>query len=176
MRSITRLILFSAAILIKAVYYAEAVCATTATGFSATTVLSGRLSEIDVLNKPIIPDSSKDDRQAKLWLSSQKTTEPSDLYVQSNLWQPGGSTGWHTHPGHSLIIVTAGTVTEYQGHDPGCKPHVYATGMTFVDPHDDHVHIIRNEGNVVTRTTAVQLIPTGAARRIDVADPGNCRF
>src|SRR5215211_6166590 len=42
------------------------------------------------------------------WLSIQKTKGPSDLYVQNNVWAPGGTTGWHTHPGHSLIIVTAG--------------------------------------------------------------------
>ena len=50
------------------------------------------------------------------------------MYVQSNVWQPGGSTGWHTHPGHSLIIVTAGTVTAYEGDDPDCTPHVYTAG------------------------------------------------
>ena len=48
----------------------------------------------------------------------QKTKGASDLYVQSNVWAPGGTTGWHTHPGHSLIIVTAGTVTAYDGDDP----------------------------------------------------------
>jgi len=48
--------------------------------------------------------------------------------------------------------------------------------MTFVDPGGDHVHIVRNEGAVEARTIAVQLIPTGQPRRIDVADPGNCHF
>ena len=56
-----------------------------------------------------------------------------------------GTTGWHTHPGQSLIIVTEGTVTAYEGDDPECKPTVYTKGMTFVDPGGDHVHIIRNE-------------------------------
>ena len=57
-----------------------------------------------------------------VWLSFQKTKGSSDLYVQSNVWAPGGSTGWHTHPGHSLIIVTAGTVTAYDGDDAECQP------------------------------------------------------
>jgi hypothetical protein len=57
--------------------------------------------------------------------------------VQNNVWQPGGTTGWHTHPGHSLIIVTAGTVTAYEGNDPDCTPHVYTQGMGFVDPGGD---------------------------------------
>jgi quercetin dioxygenase-like cupin family protein len=98
------------------------------------------------------------------------------LYVQSNVWKPGGSTGWHTHPGHSLIVVTAGTVTNYERLDPDCKPHVYTQGMGFVDPGGDHVHILRNEGATEARTIAVQLIPAAAVRRIDAEDPGNCHF
>jgi quercetin dioxygenase-like cupin family protein len=150
--------------------------ATPAAGFMATTIMSGPFGEIDIVSKPIVPDSNENDRRAKAWLSLQNATGPSDLYVQSNVWQPGGSTGWHTHPGHSLIIVVAGTVTEYEAPDPDCKPHVYTKGMTFVDPHHDHAHIIRNEGNLVARTIAIQLIPAGVARRIDFADPGSCHF
>jgi hypothetical protein len=178
MRRKTCVVLLSTAVVVTALHCAGNVWATPAVGFTATTVASGTFGEIDVLNKSIIPDSSKNDRRAKVWLSLQKTEGPSDLYVQSNVWQPGGSTGWHTHPGNSLIIVTEGTVTEYEGPDPECRPHVYTRDMTFVDPHShgNHVHIIRNEGNVVARTTTIQLIPAGATRRIDVADPGNCHF
>lgn len=82
--------------------------------------------------------------------------------------------GWHTHPGHSLIIVTAGTVTAYEGHDPGCKPTVYTEGMGFLDQGGGHVHILRNEGAVEARTITVQLIPEGAVRRIDAPAPENC--
>ncbi len=92
------------------------------------------------------------------------------------MWAPGGSTGWHTHPGHSLIIVTAGTVTAYDAHDSKCEPHIYEAGTGFVDPGGDHSHIIRNEGSVEARTVAVQLIPADATRRVDVANPGNCPF
>jgi hypothetical protein len=67
-------------------------------------------------------------------------------------------------------------VTEYEGGDASCTPHVYTAGMTLVDPGGDHVHIIRNEGSAVARTVAVQMIPAGAVRRIDVEDPGNCHF
>jgi quercetin dioxygenase-like cupin family protein len=150
--------------------------ATIAAGFTATTTMRGLFSEMDISSRPVIPNSIEDDRRAKAWLSRQKITGPSYLYVQSNVWQPGGSTGWHTHPGHSLIIVTAGTVTEYEAPDLDCKPHIYEKGMTFVDPHGDHAHVVRNEGDTVARTIAIQLIPAGKARRIDFADPGNCRF
>jgi hypothetical protein len=170
-RRLSWLVLFSAGIVVAALYHASRVQATPAEGFVGTTIAQGRFGEIDVFNK-LIPLANKGD----LWLSWQKTTGSSDLFVQSNVWQPRGSTGWHTHPGHSLITVTAGSVTAYEGNDPDCKPHVYTVGMGFVDPGGGHVHIIRNEGDVVAQTVAVQLIPAGQQRRIDVADPGNCHF
>ena len=83
-----------------------------------------------------------------VWLSLQKTKGPSDLYVQSNVWQVGGFTGWHTHPGHSLVTVTAGAMTNYDGDDPTCTGKVYTAGMTFVDHGGDHAHMVRNEGFV----------------------------
>ncbi len=152
------------------------VMATDASGFTSTPLSSipGRFDEIDVFNHFLPPNTPP--RKRNLWLSWQRTKGQSDLYVQSNIWQPGGQTGWHSHPGHSLIVVTAGTVTAYEGHDPECSPHVYTVGMGFVDPGGDHVHIVRNEGTSVAQTIAVQLIPAGQPRRIDADDPGNCHF
>jgi quercetin dioxygenase-like cupin family protein len=178
-RELTCLLLFTAGIVFLALLSAtntSTAWATPAAGFTTTTTMKGPFREMDLSSRLVIPDSIEDDRQAKAWLSLQKTTGSSDLYVQMNLWQPGGSTGWHTHPGHSLIIVTAGSVTEYEAPDLDCKPHVYNKGMMFVDPHGDHAHVIRNEGNKVARTIAIQLVPSGTARRIDSADPGNCHF
>jgi hypothetical protein len=159
------------AVIVVTTLYAGKVLATPASGFSGTTLALGRFGEIDVFNQLAPPNNN-----GNLWLSLQKTKGASDVYVQSNIWQPGGTTGWHSHPGHSLITVTAGTVTEYEGDDPNCTPHVYTTGMGFVDPGGDHVHIIRNEGTVPASAIAVQLIPAGATRRIDAPAPGNCPF
>ena len=167
-------VLFSAAIMVTALYHAKKAQATPAAGFTATTLALGRLGNIDVFNSFIPANVQPHEHEEDIWLSWQKTKGSSDLYVQSNVWQPGGSTGWHSHPGHSLIIVTAGTVTNYESDDPECAPHVYTQGMSFVDAGGNHVHIIRNEGTVVSQTIAVQLIPAGATRRIDAAAPANC--
>lgn len=172
-KKLTWAVLLSAAIVITALYHARNVLATGAGGFTGTTLALGRFGEIDVFNQLIPPNGNSN---GNLWLSMQKTKGSSDLYVQSNVWQAGGSTGWHSHPGHSLIIVTAGTVTAYEGDDPNCKPSVYTQGMGFVDPGGDHVHILRNEGTVTASTITVQLIPAGAQRRIDAPSPGNCPF
>ncbi len=171
-RRLTCLVLASAAIAATALYHHRKALATTAEGYKSTVLAVGRIGDMDVSNS--FPHGLK--AEVNEWVSLQETKGLSDVYVQSNVWAPGGSTGWHSHPGHSLIIVTAGAVTDYEGHDPDCKPHVYKTGTAFVDPGGDHVHILRDEGAVEAKTVVVQLIPAGAARRIEVADPGNCHF
>ena len=179
-QKVTCLVLFAAVIAVTTLYQAGKLQATSPDKFTGTTLAVGKFGGINVLNHSIVEGA---DPNNKNWLSLQKTQGTSDVYVQSNVWQPGGSTGWHTHPGHSLIIVTAGTVKAYDGHDPSCTPTEYTVGMGFVDPGDGHVHNLRNEGTVDARTVAVQMIParpdgTSSApdRRIDAENPGNCPF
>ncbi len=65
----------------------------------------------------------------------QLTTKgASDVYVTRNAIAVGGNSGWHTHPGPSLIIVTVGEITAYDGDDPTCAPKRYRAGEGFVDP------------------------------------------
>ena len=161
-------------ITLGATAYLGKLYATPSSGFTGTTIAVGRFGDIDVNNHLFSPDTPP--RGQNLWLSLQKTKGLSDLFVQNNVWQPGGTTGWHTHPGHSLIIVTAGTVTTYEGDDPSCTAHVYTVGMGFVDEGGDHVHVIRNEDAVEARTVAVQLIPAGATRRVDATPNTACSF
>jgi hypothetical protein len=141
---------------------------------ATTTILAkSRFADIDV-NFRADP--------AGLWRSRIKTRGASDVYVVDNklapatATSPAGTTGWHSHPGPSLIEVVAGTVTNYEGDDPSCTPHVYAAGSGFVDAGGEDVHMLRNEGSVPAETIAVQLLPQDATRRIDAPDPGHCRF
>jgi hypothetical protein len=185
-QKLTWLLLVGAAIVVMALHYAGNVWATTPnSGFKPTTIATGTFGEFAVFNQSS-KDSLPDGFPGDVWLSLQKTKGPSDLYVQSNAWPPVNlktgavaSTGWHTHPGHSLIIVTSGTITEYEAD---CTPHVYTSvpgqpAPTLVDPGHGHVHIIRNEGSVSASTIAVQLVPydpNKANRRIDAPAPENC--
>jgi quercetin dioxygenase-like cupin family protein len=122
---------------------------------------------------------------ASIWRTSLKTHGQSDVYVVDNKFsavvhQASGdvvaSTGWHSHPGPSLIFVLSGTVTNYTSEDKECAGHKYAAGQGFIDTGKD-VHNLRNEGDVPAETVAVQLLPAGtASRRIDQPSPGNCPF
>jgi quercetin dioxygenase-like cupin family protein len=137
--------------------------------FSSSTIARAQLDELDI----------KSQMDSDVWKMMLKTKGLSDLYVQQNVFKPGATSGWHTHPGPSLITVTQGTVTVYEGDDPTCTPHEYSAssqGTGFVDIGGGAVHVIRNEGTIDAQTIVVQLIPAGAARRIDAPDPGTCPF
>jgi quercetin dioxygenase-like cupin family protein len=107
------------------------------------------------------------------WRIKLKTHGVSDGYVVDNKLAPGGTTGWHSHPGPSLIFVVAGTVTNYEGNDPTCTGQDYTAGQAFVDEGGGDVHMLKNRGTVAAETIAVQLVPTGADRRIDMPAPNN---
>ena len=111
-----------------------------------------------------------------LWRARIAVQGASDLYVVQNTFAPLGNTGWHTHPGISLVMVISGTIAVYDGDDPTCTPQYYAAGSSFVDPTSaGHVHLLRNESSTDSVVTvAVQLVPAGAERRIDSPDPGFC--
>jgi hypothetical protein len=159
----------SAGMMVTALFHARPAMATPPDRFTSATIAQGQFAPFDA-SSYFITD------KGKLWFSLQKTKGNSDGYVLSNVWQPGGSTGWHTHLSHTLVIVTAGAVTQYEADDPSCTPHVYTTGMAFVDRGGSHVHIVRNEGTVEAQVIAVRLIPAGQPGRIDAPDPGNCHF
>ena len=178
-RKSTWLVLSCVAISVIALYQTAKLDATPVSGFTGQNLIpfTATFGEFQVFNHltkdqlhqlaPAFPGDT--------WLSFQKTQGPSDLYLQSNTWQPGGSTGWHRHPGHSLIVITSGQVRQYHAD---CTPEVYgpgtANGPTLVDSGNDE-HLIRNEGSVVATGFAVQLVASGAPRRIDVPTaPASC--
>jgi quercetin dioxygenase-like cupin family protein len=102
--------------------------------------------------------------------------DPSDVYMVRNTVAPGAGSGWHTHPGPSIVMVTSGTASVYEGDDPSCTPVTVPAGTGFIDAGGTHVHLVRNAGATPLVTVAFQIIPTGAARRIDAPNPGNCQF
>jgi hypothetical protein len=100
-----------------------------------------------------------------------------DVYNVTNTVKPGGHSGWHTHPGPSLVTVSKGTATYYDGDDPTCTPHVVPAHQGFIDPGNGHIHLVRNastDPNDILELIAFQIIPEGEPRRIDKPDPGYC--
>ena len=94
----------------------------------------------------------------------------SDVYITHLKIAPGGHGGWHSHPGPSIITVKSGTATFYDDCDDVLTPYHYPAGTGFVED-AGCVHILVNEGDVDLEVVVVQIVPRGAPRRIDEADP-----
>jgi quercetin dioxygenase-like cupin family protein len=103
------------------------------------------------------------------WLLFTMVRGDSDLYVTQHTFQPGGQTGWHSHPGPSLITVVEGTLTVYH---PGCRVETFNAGQSFTDLGCGDIHNAVNEGATEAKDIAVQIVPHGALRREDKPDQG----
>jgi quercetin dioxygenase-like cupin family protein len=149
--------------------YVSGALATAPAGVTTQVFGIGHFADINSTTKTDIDSGSATD----FWQARINTKGASDLYVLQNTIVPGGTFGWHSHPGPSLVIVKSGTATFYMGDDPTCAPQVVQAGSGFVDNGHD-IHVVRNEGNVDLVTVVVSLVPTGFARRIDQPAPANC--
>lgn len=134
-----------------------------ATGFIGTQLAKGLFGPLDI-------KSEGQGYDIKL-----KTKDDSDVYVTRNAIAVGGQSGWHTHPGPSLITVTVGEIVAYDSDDPQCAPVRYTAGQGIVDS-GDHAHLLRNESASPAETVAVQFLPKGSARRTGVPQPSNCNL
>lgn len=159
----SRLVLASFVAVVGVAVYAGTVMATPPSGVEPTVFGVGSFGPIDTKGK------------IGAWSARMKTTRASDIHVLSNRIVPGGSFGWHSHPGPSFVLVKSGAATVYFGADPTCRPHKFRAGSGFVDK-GRQVHVVRNEGTVDLVTVVVSFVPKGGTRRIDEPDPRNCRF
>lgn len=102
-----------------------------------------------------------------------KTTKPVEVFSQKITFAPGGTSGWHHHPGANFVSVIAGTLTYY---DDKCARRAYAAGSGFSHSHRD-VHLARNESssNVVVLVTYVKPAPTPPLpNSVDDEAPAGC--
>ena len=166
-----RFVLALTAALIALVAIVGVVLATPISGVTTTTFAVGRFDNIDAKTlTDIDPTASVDYWQARI-----NTKRSTDVYMLENRIAPGGTFGWHSHPGPSIVLVKSGTLTLYRGADQTCTPQVVEAGSGFVDDGGD-IHMVRNEGTVDTVVYVVSLVPAGLPRRIDEPAPGNCPF
>ena len=159
----------AAALVATALLLVVPALATAPRGVSTTTFGIGRFDNIDANT---LTDLGRG-QQPRFWRARIKTRGASDLHVLQNTISPGGTFGWHSHPGPSLVIIKSGRATFYMSDDPTCSPHVVQAGQGFVDDGHD-THVVRNEGCIDLVTVVVSLVPAGFERRIDEPAPANC--
>jgi hypothetical protein len=152
---------------------ASTVLATPQAGVTTTTVGTASLPPVQI-RSDYRPDPQT--WPPSFWSAWLRTHGITDLYVVDNVIDPGGTTGWHSHPGPSLIIVKSGTITNYRAEAGHCAGVNYPTGTAFVDTGGNDVHELKNNGTTPAETVAIQLIPHGQPRKIDLAQvPRGCQ-
>jgi quercetin dioxygenase-like cupin family protein len=126
-------------------------------------------SQVTVTPLQIIPlaDGHSTDNNVILHMKGQTDVLQADL-----IFQPGGTTGWHIHPGPVVVIIKSGALTEI--HSNGCMT-VHAMGSAFFEQPDE-VHNVVNQTGSVTEVLATFLSPVGTQPLIPATDPGGvCR-
>ena len=129
-----------------------------ATSVTATPLTRGTLGKVKAENDGITVESVPDS---------------ADIVTVKVVVKPGGSTGWHHHPGITLVSVASGTATEYRAD---CEKTVLKAGEGFFEGTDEP-HIVRNEGNVDAVLYPTFLIPTETSpEKLTIAhpQPKNC--
>jgi quercetin dioxygenase-like cupin family protein len=102
-----------------------------------------------------------------------QTKGPMEVAFQRIVIQPGGTLGWHSHPGPTVVTVRAGTLSFY--HAEACTEETeFATGQSFSNLPDE-IHLARNEGATEVVLFAVYFVPLETppvGLRIDQPSPG----
>ena len=92
-----------------------------------------------------------------------------EVAVQEVTIGPGGTTGWHSHPGPVVVVVKQGTLTYVRSAGGECVDTAYPAGTAFVDPGQGHAHTAFNFGSENLVLIAMYFdVPPGTSPRIDV--------
>jgi len=97
----------------------------------------------------------------------------SDVVTQSARIEPGGSSGWHTHPGAEIAIIKSGTLTFFDADDPDCQARSLSAGQVIARM--GHPHLARNLGKEPVEIIVTYVdVPPGAAAAQPAQEPANC--
>jgi len=143
-------------------------------GLALTTVAAGtfifaRHALADPVGLAIIPLAQGFSAEQQIHIQSKG---PNDVLQAELVFQPGGDTGWHTHPGPVIVVVKTGALTET--HRNGCVT-VHPAGSVFFESAGE-VHRAVNQTGAVTEVFATFISPAGAPPLQPTGDPGGtCR-
>ena len=158
--------------------------ATPPSNISFTPVGRATVPEFDVRRRFRIvddgPGGTGEDHPKKFWKIELEAAQAIDIATQIVTFQPGGFSGWHTHPGPVYFTVKSGTLTVYEGDDPSCTPLAFPAGTRAVQAGSNtHIHMVRNETASIAEALVTYMVPVGTPQmqlRTDLPNPGNCPF
>ena len=100
-----------------------------------------------------------------------------DVAVNQITVPPAGFSGWHSHPGTTVVAVQSGQITLFSEPIAGgeCRVRTFTAGQVFLE-HPSIKYNAVNTGSApyVVAATFFNVPPNGGPSRIDQTDPGNC--
>jgi cupin domain len=122
-------------------------------GFSATVIATGTIARATEIGANGIEFQSRAN---------------ASVITQFGDFVGGGTSGWHTHPGLTVVTVISGSVTNHTG----CRaPVTYTAGQSFVEPPKTPIAVVDASATAAARVIATLVVPAGMAARTNVNAP-----
>ena len=97
-----------------------------------------------------------------------------DIVMAQITVNPGGLSGWHSHPGGAIVVVQQGALTTYQSVGSHCNATTYSAGQAFIE-RSGEVDQVVNTGTIpYVLYVTFPRVPQGVSARTDEPDPGTC--
>ena len=87
---------------------------------------------------------------------------------------PGGSSGWHSHPGGAIIVVNTGTLTVYRSVGGQCQTETYSAGQAFIERPGELDNVLNRSSSDYILYVTFPRVPQGVSPRTDEPNPGTC--
>jgi quercetin dioxygenase-like cupin family protein len=97
-----------------------------------------------------------------------------DVVVVKITVAPGGSSGWHSHPGGAIVVVQQGEVTVNKSVGSQCEITTYTKGQAFIERPGELDDAVNNGSTDYILFVTFPGVPVGGPSRIDEPNPGTC--
>ena len=99
-----------------------------------------------------------------------------DVAVNQVTVQPAGFSGWHSHPGTTVVAVQSGQLTVFSARIAGgkCRVRTYTAGQVFLEHPKTKYNVVNTGSEPFVVAATFFNVPHGGSSRIDQTDPGNC--
>jgi quercetin dioxygenase-like cupin family protein len=97
-----------------------------------------------------------------------------DVVMAQITVQPGGSSGWHSHPGGAIIVVAQGSLTVYRSVGHRCETTTYGARDAFIERPGEVDQVVNTGLTDYVLFVTFPRVPQGASARFDEPNPGTC--
>src|SRR5215471_2827582 len=94
-----------------------------------------------------------------------------DIAMAQITVEPGGSSGWHSHPGGAIVVVKQGSLAVHQAIGSQCQTETYSAGQAFIERPGELDQVTNNGTIPYILLVTFPRVPQGDSPRTDEPDP-----